>query len=250
MTAAPPGATWEKKAVADPTASAVAAWTQTTVPTLNSAEFLAPGKVQLRTSLADAALGTTRKAIKVVTRAGGAEAPWEAAGFEVEQPKGLLLLRTSPSGSKLARLVNGEAENTARIEIVGGERLLATLQLPATPLADGWFEGLCWSPDETKLAVVAEPKPKKDNGSRSFFKPADDADSDGGGGGDAKKQKTSAGLEEATPPGGVHALREDWGELHVGHVRPQVSRMLPLFLLSVVAAGPAAACATVPVGWF
>ncbi len=66
-----------------------------------------------------------------------------------------------PTGAKMLITRGGTAGTDTMLEVWAGARLLKELKVPkkvhGAIFNDGWFgSGAAWSPDETKLAYVAE----------------------------------------------------------------------------------------------
>ncbi len=113
---------------------------------------------------------------------------------------------------------NGNKETSAILEIWDRSRVLQEIHVPASLHGsiynDGWFgSGACWSPDETRLAYVAE-------------RPVLTKTPEFGGVGKGPDGKKSEG---AGPKGwrGIGEFQEDWGELNTG------KRVPTLFVLEL-----------------
>jgi hypothetical protein len=198
------------------TAAAVAAWRATAaVPTVSKAWLTQAGELLAKTACKDPALGSVRTSLLTCHRSispnGGAADGWTTVGFPLELPGDVLLVVPSPSGELLARVVQVSAAaganaareglfpapsnaapalgTRARIDITDRSGLLASITLPTPVYAEGWFEGLEWSPDESSLVVVAE----------------------------APRNAPTPGLFESDDSDGSrYEHRPDWGEVRVG----------------------------------
>ncbi|KAK9803410.1 hypothetical protein WJX72_008476 [[Myrmecia] bisecta] len=140
--------------------------------------------------------------------------------FPVEL-KDVQLLSLSPSGKRHFIVRAGSDSASALLEIWGGGRLLKELSVPKSvhgPVYnDGWFGvGAAWSPDERRIAYVAEAPPSARTpewGASASSQSSAQVDSNG-----AKP----AAKEQAGPKGwrGVGEWQEDWGELNTGKSPP------------------------------
>ncbi|KAI3695684.1 hypothetical protein L1987_78683 [Smallanthus sonchifolius] len=139
---------------------------------------------------------------------GGLNVEWAPFPIEVT---GASLMVPSPSGSKLLVVRNPENDSPTHFEIWGPFQMEKEIRVPQSKhgsvYADGWFEGISWSSDESAIAYVAEEpsvhKPsfsdtagyKKDIGSNSTDK-------------DLNSWK------------GQGEWEEDWGEAYSGKRQP------------------------------
>lgn len=87
---------------------------------------------------------------------------WSPFPFELS---GASLIVPSPSGTKLLVVRKSDVESkdgasSVKLEIWGPGQLLKDIYVPASKhgsiYADGWFEGVSWSQDESFIAYVAE----------------------------------------------------------------------------------------------
>eukprot|EP00208_Stichococcus_sp_RCC1054_P004576 CAMPEP_0206148488 /NCGR_PEP_ID=MMETSP1473-20131121/36760_1 /ASSEMBLY_ACC=CAM_ASM_001109 /TAXON_ID=1461547 /ORGANISM="Stichococcus sp, Strain RCC1054" /LENGTH=792 /DNA_ID=CAMNT_0053545837 /DNA_START=314 /DNA_END=2692 /DNA_ORIENTATION=- len=161
--------------------------------------------------------------------------------FPVEL-KDVLLLSVSPSGSRTLVVRGGGDKASALLEVWGGGRLLRELSVPTTlhgaVYNDGWFAaGAAWSPDEQRVAYVAEAPadvqtPLWGNSASANEDKISGGDADGnrsgavgddgqeiGADGSDKKGKADEGAQPKTWRG-VGTFQEDWGELNTGKRRP------------------------------
>ncbi|GAB4823019.1 hypothetical protein N2152v2_010065 [Parachlorella kessleri] len=129
------------------------------------------------------------------------------AGMPTEL-KDVAMLAPSPSGKLTLIVRSGTGETSAVLEVWGRGRLLKELHVPkalhGSIYNDGWFgAGAAWSPDETRLAYVAEA-------------PAASKTPEWG----ARPGAAGKKWEGAGPKGwrGVGEWSEDWGELNTGGV--------------------------------
>lgn len=137
---------------------------------------------------------------------GTLNAQWSPFPIEVI---GASLMVPSPSGSKLLVIRNPENDSAAiQFEIWGSLQLEKEIRVPqsvhGSVYADGWFEGISWSSDESLIAYVAEePTPKKptfnDMGYKKDVGPTDKDSNSWKGQGD---------------------WEEDWGETYFGKKQP------------------------------
>ncbi|KAI7747553.1 hypothetical protein M8C21_015238 [Ambrosia artemisiifolia] len=151
---------------------------------------------------------------------GGVDVEWAPFPIEVT---GASLMVPSPSGSKLLVVRNPENDSPTLFEIWGPFQLEKEIRVPQSKhgsvYADGWFQGISWSSDESAIAYVAEEpsvqKPsfsdtagyRKDIGSNSTDK-------------DLNSWKGQGDWEE------------DWGEAYSGKRQPALFVKTPtLFLL-------------------
>ncbi|KAK7345939.1 hypothetical protein VNO77_16555 [Canavalia gladiata] len=125
------------------------------------------------------------------------------APFPVEM-SGVSMIVPSPSGSKLLVIRDPENEDPSRFEIWSSSRMEKEFHIPqslhGSVYNDGWFEGVSWNLDETRIAYVAEEA-----------SPAKPTFNDRGGykkGGCANK---NLGCWE-----GQGDWEEDWGETYAG----------------------------------
>ncbi|XP_071696534.1 acylamino-acid-releasing enzyme-like isoform X2 [Rutidosis leptorrhynchoides] len=145
---------------------------------------------------------------------GALNVEWSPFPMEVT---GASLMVPSPSGSKLLIVRNPENDSPTLFEIWGLSQLEKEIRVPqsvhGSVYADGWFEGVSWSSDESLIAYVAEEpavrKPtfndfgyKKDGGSDSTDK-------------DCSSWKGQGDWED------------EWGEAYVGKRQPA------LFVLNI-----------------
>ncbi|GKA42209.1 acylamino-acid-releasing enzyme-like protein isoform X1 [Tanacetum coccineum] len=136
---------------------------------------------------------------------GGLDVQWSPFPVEVT---GASLMIPSPSGSKLLVVRNPENDSPTLFEIWGPSQLEKEIRVPqsvhGSVYADGWFEGISWSSDESFIAYVAEEpalqKPTfNDTGYKKDASPTDKDCSSWKGQGD---------------------WEEDWGETYVGKRQP------------------------------
>eukprot|EP00897_Mesotaenium_endlicherianum_P009424 jgi/Mesen1/850/ME000112S11000 len=139
------------------------------------------------------------------------------APFPLELSK-VALVAPSPSGARLLIVRNPEPGGIdsppppVKLEIWGAGRLLKEVavapSLHGPVFADGWFEGVSWSGDESQIVYVAEEPPK----ARPVFGRNRNAPTPAPGG---KKQPDDAGTWK-----GRGEWLEDWGETYTGKGRP------------------------------
>ncbi|KAL4526114.1 hypothetical protein Ndes2526B_g01069 [Nannochloris sp. 'desiccata'] len=127
-----------------------------------------------------------------------------------------LMVSPSPSGKHMlivrpASAGNGNKDTSAILEIWDRSRVLQEIHVPCSlhgsMYNDGWFgSGAAWSPDETRLAYVAE-------------MPVLSKAPEFGG---AQKGPDGKKMEGAGPKGwrGIGEFQEDWGELNTGKRAP------------------------------
>ncbi|GAQ80280.1 Dipeptidyl aminopeptidase [Klebsormidium nitens] len=139
--------------------------------------------------------------------------PWELSGVALVVP--------APSGEYTLLVRNGEAgkDGTAggptKLEIWGQGRLVHEVFVPASTHGsvynDGWFEGVSWNQDETRVVYIAEePAPERPvYGRRQAAKGTEDL------------EKKAAGNDAGTWKGRGDWV-EDWGEKYTGKHRPLV----------------------------
>eukprot|EP00271_Cylindrocystis_brebissonii_P008724 TRINITY_DN23204_c0_g1_i1.p1 TRINITY_DN23204_c0_g1~~TRINITY_DN23204_c0_g1_i1.p1 ORF type:complete len:820 (-),score=144.15 TRINITY_DN23204_c0_g1_i1:1094-3553(-) len=146
---------------------------------------------------------------------------------------GVALAVSSPSRSRLLLVKNGEAGKEAspvKFEIWAAGRMLKEIYAPKTThgpvYSDGWFEGVSWSADETKIAYVAEePAAKRPVFGRKTSSADNSASSPYG-----IKQTTKAqkGIPPPDPPSDAGTWKgqgwwtEDWGERYTGKGKPSL----------------------------
>ena len=203
-------------------AGAVDAWrAAATVPTVDSCQLAGQDQLLLKTSQRDLELGTVRKVVHTLAR--GGDGQWHPSGFPQELPQDTVLTSVSPSGALQARVVRvtsaalaggreglfpaptdaaPPAGTYSRVDISDRCGLVASISLPSVAYADGWFEGLSWSPDEGSLVVVAE-EPRPPQPTNGYFAPA------GTTAGEAATSTT-------TDDGSLYDFKPDWGEAKVG----------------------------------
>ncbi|KAK9064601.1 hypothetical protein SSX86_015983 [Deinandra increscens subsp. villosa] len=130
----------------------------------------------------------------------------EWAPFPIEVT-GASLMVPSPSGSKLLVVRNPENDSPTHFEIWGPFQLEKEIRVPQSKhgsvYADGWFEGISWSSDESVIAYVAEEP--------SVHKPSF---SDTAG---YKKDVTDKDFNSWKGQG---EWEEDWGEAYSGKRQP------------------------------
>jgi acylaminoacyl-peptidase len=125
-----------------------------------------------------------------------------------------LVVSPSPSGKRMLIVRpagNGNKETSGILEIWDRSRVLQEIYIPASLHGsiynDGWFgSSACWSPDESRLAYVAE-------------MPVLSKTPEFGG---AQKGPDGKKVEGAGPKGwrGIGEFQEDWGELNTGKRAP------------------------------
>ncbi|KAG5389212.1 hypothetical protein IGI04_030753 [Brassica rapa subsp. trilocularis] len=114
----------------------------------------------------------------------------------------------SPSGLKLLVIRNPENESPTKFEIWSSSQLDKEFHIPqkvhGSVYLDGWFEGISWNSDETRVAYVAEepspPKPTFDH--LGFYKKGTSSDKDIG------SWKGQGDWED------------EWGEAYAGKKQP------------------------------
>ncbi|XP_010440446.1 PREDICTED: acylamino-acid-releasing enzyme-like [Camelina sativa] len=114
----------------------------------------------------------------------------------------------SPSGLKLLVIRNPENESPTKFEIWNSSQLEKEFHIPqkvhGSVYVDGWFEGISWNSDETRVAYVAEepsrPKPTFDH--LGYYKKGNSLDKDIG------SWKGEGDWEE------------EWGEAYAGKRQP------------------------------
>ncbi|KAL0045655.1 hypothetical protein WJX82_000743 [Trebouxia sp. C0006] len=131
--------------------------------------------------------------------------------------KDVQMLSLSPSGKRTLIVRGGSEGNSCSLEIWMGNRMTKELVVPKKQHGgvynDGWFgSGAAWSPDESRLAYVAE---------------APAASQTPAWGGLVKSSKSSSEGDEkdtAAPKTwrGQGEWQEDWGELNVGKRPPSL----------------------------
>lgn len=129
------------------------------------------------------------------------------APFPIEVT-GASLMVPSPSGSKLLVVRNPENDSATQFEIWGPFQLEKEIRVPqsmhGSVYADGWFEGISWSSDESLIAYVAEePTLRKPTFNDMGYK-KDAASTDK----DCNSWKGQGDWEE------------DWGEAYAGKRQP------------------------------
>ncbi|MED6128779.1 hypothetical protein PIB30_101241 [Stylosanthes scabra] len=128
--------------------------------------------------------------------------------FPVEM-SGVAAMVPSPSASKLLIIRNSDNnEGPSRFEIWTSSQLQREFQIPQSVhgcvYTDGWFEGISWNSDETRVAYVAEePAPAKPTFNDQGYKK--------GGASNDKDCATWKGQGE---------WEEDWGETYAGKRQP------------------------------
>ncbi|CAM6034265.1 unnamed protein product [Sphagnum compactum] len=137
---------------------------------------------------------------------------WSPFPFELS---GASLIVPSPSGTKLLVVRKSDVESkdgasSVKLEIWGPGQLLKDIYVPASKhgsiYADGWFEGVSWSQDESFIAYVAE-------------EPANTRPVYGQSVSSCAGQSSSDSLESGSWRGQGDWL-EDWGESYSGKRRP------------------------------
>ncbi|CAG9467337.1 unnamed protein product [Pedinophyceae sp. YPF-701] len=125
----------------------------------------------------------------------------------------------SPSGRHMLVVRGGSTKDPTILEIWGGGRLMRELEVPATihgaVYNDGWFsDGAAWSPDETRVAYVAEAPRREQTPEWGKKVPA----SSTAAAGDSSKEP------RAGPKGwrGKGPWQEDWGECYAGKPDPRL----------------------------
>ncbi|KAK7345936.1 hypothetical protein VNO77_16552 [Canavalia gladiata] len=127
--------------------------------------------------------------------------------FPIEM-SGVSAMVPSPSASKLLVVRNPETEGPCRFEIWSSSHLEKEFLIPQSKhgsvYTDGWFEGIAWNSDETRIAYVAEePSPAKPTfDDLGGYKKGGSADKDCG------TWKCQGEWEE------------DWGEAYAGKRQP------------------------------
>ncbi|XP_027363094.1 acylamino-acid-releasing enzyme-like isoform X2 [Abrus precatorius] len=127
--------------------------------------------------------------------------------FPIET-SGVSAMVPSPSASKLLVIRNAESEGPCCFEIWSSSHLEKEFHIPQSKhgsvYIDGWFEGISWSKDETRIAYVAEePCPAKPTfDDLGCYKKSGSADKD---------CETWKGQGE---------WEEDWGETYAGKRQP------------------------------
>nr|XP_043633501.1 acylamino-acid-releasing enzyme isoform X2 [Erigeron canadensis] len=136
---------------------------------------------------------------------GGLDVSW--APFPVEVT-GASLMAPSPSGSKLLVVRNPDDDSPTKFEIWGSLQLEKEIHIPQSMhgcvYADGWFEGISWSSDETHIAYVAE----KPTLSRTTFNDM------------GYKKDGSSTDKDFSSWKGQGDWEEDWGESYSGKRQP------------------------------
>jgi acylaminoacyl-peptidase len=143
------------------------------------------------------------------------EAVLEAGDPDVSLPveqTGVLMYAPSPSGRKALVVRAGGADASAVLEVWDRSRCVTELHVPKLlhggVFNDGWFgTGAAWSPDETKVAYVAEAPPATKTPEWCGVAAGPDGKKPEG----AAAPKGWRGLGEWTP---------DWGELFTGKKPP------------------------------
>ncbi|PWA86149.1 acylaminoacyl-peptidase-related protein [Artemisia annua] len=136
---------------------------------------------------------------------GGLDVQWSPFPVEVT---GASLMVPSPSGSKLLVVRNPENDSPTLFEIWGPSQVEKEIRVPqsvhGSVYADGWFEGISWSSDESLIAYVAEEpaQPKPTFNDTGYKKDASSTDKD------CSSWKGQGDWEE------------DWGEAYVGKRQP------------------------------
>ncbi|XP_039690116.1 acylamino-acid-releasing enzyme isoform X3 [Medicago truncatula] len=128
------------------------------------------------------------------------------APFPVEMT-GVSVMVPSPSGSKLLIVRNPEGDGGCKFEIWSNSCLENEFSVPQSKhgsvYADGWFEGISWNSDETRIAYVAEePSPAKPTFNDQGYKVS---------GSDDKDSSSWKGQGD---------WEEDWGETYAGKRQP------------------------------
>ncbi|KAF7806944.1 acylamino-acid-releasing enzyme isoform X1 [Senna tora] len=135
------------------------------------------------------------------------------APFPIEM-SGVSKVVPSPTGSKLLVVRNPENEGPSHFEIWSSSHLEKEFHIPQSMhgsiYTDGWFEGISWNSDETRVAYVAEePSPAKPTFNDQGYKKDGLTDKDIG---------SWKGQGE---------WEEDWGETYAGKRQPA------LFVISI-----------------
>ncbi|XP_050372077.1 acylamino-acid-releasing enzyme [Argentina anserina] len=120
---------------------------------------------------------------------------------------GVSLIVPSPSGAKLLVVRNPEKDSPCQFEIWGPAQVEKEFHIPQTvhgPVyADGWFQGISWNSDETRIAYVAEePSPSKPTFTFQGYKKGNSSD------------------KESSNWKGQGEWEEDWGETYAGKRQP------------------------------
>ncbi|KAL8265639.1 hypothetical protein R6Q59_002983 [Mikania micrantha] len=135
---------------------------------------------------------------------GGLNAEWAPFPIEVT---GASLMVPSPSGSKLLVVRNPENDLPIHFEIWGPFQLEKEICVPQSKhgsvYADGWFEGISWSSDESAIAYVAE----EPNVHKPLFS-------------DTTGYKTDVTDKDLNSWKGQGDWEEDWGEAYFGKRQP------------------------------
>lgn len=140
---------------------------------------------------------------------GGLNAEWAPFPIEVT---GASLMVPSPSGAKLLVVRNPENDSPTQFEIWGQCQLEKEIRVPqsvhGSVYADGWFEGISWSSDESQIAYVAEePAVRKPTFNDTGYKKES-------GSNVTDDNKDSSSWK------GQGDWEEDWGEAYSGKRQP------------------------------
>ncbi|KAM1624203.1 hypothetical protein COP1_022341 [Malus domestica] len=143
-----------------------------------------------------------------VSRGSNKSVSFQWTPFPVEMT-GVSVIAPSPSGEKLLVARNPEKESPCRFEIWSQAQVEKEFHIPPSvhgPVyTDGWFQGISWNHDETRITYVAEePSPSKPTFTSQGYKKCSSTDTDLGnwkGQGDWK---------------------EEWGETYAGAQQPEI----------------------------
>ncbi|KAM0963120.1 hypothetical protein ACFX2A_022632 [Malus domestica] len=143
-----------------------------------------------------------------VSRGSNKSVSFQWTPFPVEMT-GVSVIAPSPSGEKLLVARNPEKESPCRFEIWSQAQVEKEFHIPPSvhgPVyTDGWFQGISWNHDETRITYVAEePSPSKPTFTSQGYKKCSSTDTDLGnwkGQGDWK---------------------EEWGETYAGAQQPEL----------------------------
>ncbi|GBG58646.1 hypothetical protein CBR_g47 [Chara braunii] len=180
--------------------------------------------------------------------------PSQWSPFPLET-SGVTLLSPSPSGQRMLLVRNGQQPHGSnpkdgpppvKFEVWGRGHLVKEVLIPSSMhravYTDGWFESVSWSPDESRIAYVAEepapPRPvfgrRMANGRDGTLSPTSggagmgtatassgEAGGRGGRGGMAVGSSgTASGTNDVGTWKGHGDWVEDWGERYTGKGRP------------------------------